>query len=65
VFPDVVSADCPAADSADAAGTDYAEGTDHGSTDSVAPDTSTDSLAKNQCANEYCFQRTVPEASSF
>jgi hypothetical protein len=55
VFPGVVSADCPTADSADAAETDYAKGTDHGSTDSVAPDTSTDSLAKNQCADEYFF----------
>jgi hypothetical protein len=47
VFPGVVSIDCPAADYANAAGIDYAEGTDHGSTDLVAPSTSADSLAKS------------------
>jgi hypothetical protein len=55
VFPGVVSIDCPATDSANTAGTDYAEGTDHGSTDSVAPGTYTDSLAESQCADKYCF----------
>jgi hypothetical protein len=65
VFPSMVFADCPATDSANAAGTDYAKGTDHGSTDSVAHGTSTDSLAKSQCADEYYFQRTILEASSF
>jgi hypothetical protein len=47
VFPGMVSIDCPAADSANAGRTDYAEGTDHGSTNSVAPGTSANSLAKS------------------
>jgi hypothetical protein len=55
VFPGMGSIDCPAANSANAARTDYAEGTDHGYTNSVAPGTSADSLAKSQCADEYCF----------
>jgi hypothetical protein len=64
VFLGVVFADCPAADSTDTAGNDYAEGTNHGSTDSTAPSTSADCLAQSQCADKYCFQRTVPKDSS-
>ena len=48
----------------DAAGTDCAESPDHDSTDWVVPSTSAGSLAEGWCADEYCFQRHVPEASS-
>ena len=48
----------------DAAGTDYAEGTDHDSTDWVVPSTSARSLAEDWCADEYYSQRPVPKVSS-
>ena len=55
MFPGVVSAGCPAADSTGAARTNYVEGTDHGSTNSVVPGTSAESLAKGWCVDECCF----------
>ena len=48
----------------DAAGSSCVEGSDHDSTDWVVPSTSAGSLAEGWCADEYCFQRHVPEASS-
>ena len=57
--------DChSSADTVDAAGSGCAEGTDHDSIDWVVPGTSAGSLAEGWWADEYCFQRPVPEASS-
>ena len=53
-----------AADTVDVAGSGYAEDTDHDFTDWVVPGTSAGSLAEGWCADEYYFQRPVPEASS-
>jgi hypothetical protein len=64
VLPGVVFAGHLVVDSAGAAGTDYAEGTDHDSTDWMTPGTSVGSLAEGWCVDEYYFQRPVPEASS-
>ena len=48
----------------DAAGSGYAEGTDHDSTDWVVPGTSAKSLAKDWCMDEYYSQRPILVASS-
>ena len=64
MFPVVVSAGHSAAEDvdchstagmADVAGLDYAEGTDHDSTDWMVPGTPTRSLAGDWYADEYCF----------
>jgi hypothetical protein len=64
----VTSADFPAADSADtagAAGTDCAGGTDHDSTVKVVPGTFAENPTAGWCVDEYYFQRPVPASSSF
>ena len=48
----------------DVAGSGCAKGTDHDSPDWVVLGTSARNLAEDWCADEYCFQRPVPEASS-
>ena len=57
--------DCHSAvDTVDVVGSGCAEGTDHDSTDWVVPGTSAGSLVEGWCADKYCFQRPIPEASS-
>ena len=59
----MVSVGHSTADSTDTAGTGC-EGIDHDSTDWVVPGTSAGSLVEDWCADEYCFQWPIPEASS-
>ena len=60
----MVSASHSAANSADAGGIGCAKGTGHDSTYWVVPGTFAGSLAMDWCADEYCFQSPIPEASS-
>ena len=53
-----------AADTVGVAGSGCAKGSDHDSPDWVVLDTSAGSLAEGWCADEYCFQSPIPEASS-
>ena len=72
MFPVMVSAghsatggvDCHSvAGMVDAAGLGCAKDTNHDSTNWVVPGTSARILAEGWCADEYCFQRPIPEAS--